>query len=157
MSDLNVSVVEQTGGWFKVAIVPLYEVLVCPDILTNDNASSVVFAESDSELDILPVGENIKITEVSSKTKSGILYTIKGEFEIAYQSAAIDTFFHNLLQTKVLLIGVKHGGQKKIYGSKKFPLQFSYQFINGQKYEDGSKVKVFVSGKTPQKPVFIND
>ena len=154
MTDINITFEEQTGGWFNVTIVTLEEI-ECPDILTNDNASSVVISSAESELDILPVGEGIKITEIPRKTKSGFLYNIKGNFEIAYQSKALDTAFKNYLQKKVVLVGTKHSGQQKMYGSKKFPLDFSYQFVNGTKYEDGTKVRVTVSGKIPQKPVFI--
>jgi hypothetical protein len=157
MKDINISLEEQTGGWFNVAIATLDELVECPAFLTNNNASSVVFAPATSGLDILPVGENIKITEPTQKTKSGTVYNIKGEFEIAYQSKEIDTYLKNYLHKKVVLIGIKHSGQQKLYGSKKFPLAFSYQFINGKNYEDGSKVRVIVTGKIPQKPVFIND
>lgn len=157
MSDINIALEEQTGGWFNVAIATLDEILECPDFLTNDNATSVVFAPAASGLDILPVGENIKITEPIQKTKSGTLYNIKGEFELAYQSKEVDTYFKNYLHKKVVFIGIKHSGQQKLYGSKKFPLAFSYQFMNGKKYEDGSTVRVTVTGKIPQKPVFINN
>ena len=157
MSDLNIALEEQTGGWFNVAIATLDELIECPALLTNENASSVVLDRAVPGLDIFPVGENIKITEPTQKTKSGTLYNIKGEFEIAYQSKELDSYLKNYLQKKVILIGIKHSGQQKLYGSKKFPLAFSYQFINGKKYEDGTKVRVSISGKIPQKPVFINN
>lgn len=157
MNDINIKLKEQTGGWFNVIIVTLDELIECPAILTNDNARRVVLAPAASGLDILPVGENIKITEVPRKTKSGFLYSIKGDFEVAYQSKELDTYFKSYLNKKVALVGIKHTGQQKLYGSKKFPLDFSYQFINGTKYEDGIKVRITVSGKIPQKPVFIYD
>lgn len=157
MSDINIALEEQTGGWFNVAIATLDELVECPDILTNANASSVVFTPTADGLDILPVGENIKITEPIQKTKAGSVYNIKGEFEIAYQSKAVDTYLNNHLQKKVVMIGIKHSGQQKLYGSKKFPLEFSYQNINGKNYEDGSRVRITIEGKIPQKPVFIND
>ena len=157
MSELNTSLEEQTGGWFNISIATLDELTSCPDLLTNANANSVVFTPIPSGLDILPVGENIKIGETIQKTKAGPVYNIKGEIEIAYQSEEIDTYLNNLLQKKVIFIGIKHSGQQKLYGSKLFPLSFSYQFINGKKYEDGSKVKITIAGKIPQKPVFINN
>ncbi len=157
MSDVTTSNLEQTGGFFNAQIVSIDELTNCPAILTNDNAKSIIITPGSNNLDILPVAENIKITEKSSKTKSGTLYTINGEFEIPVQSSAIDTYFNEHLYKKVVLIGIKHYGQQKIYGSKKFPLDFSYQFVNGQKLEDGSKIIVKVTGKIPQKPVFIND
>lgn len=157
MSEINIAIEEQTGGWFNVVIAKLDELIKCPDILTNSNGSSVLFAPTSDSIDILPVGENIKITEPVQKTKSGLVYNIKGEFEIAYQSKAIDTYLNNHLHKKVVLIGIKHFGQQKLYGSKKFPLTFTYQNINGKNYEDGSRVRITVAGKIPQKPVFIND
>ena len=157
MIDVNISLEEQTGGWFNVSIITLDEFEQCPDVVTNTNASSVVFSPSYSEVDILPVGENIKITASVQKTKSGSVYNIKGAFEIAYQSEQLDNYFKKYLHKKVVLIGIKHSGQQKMYGSKKFPLNFSYQFISGKKYEDGSKIRVSIQGKIPQKPVFIRN
>lgn len=154
MTYINTALEEQTGGWYNVAIISISDIN-CPDLLTNANASNIVITPTANALDILPVGENIVIQESSQKTKSGIIYNIKGEFEIPYQSEQIDDYFNNHLQAKVVFIGIKHSGQKKIYGSKKFPLAFQYQFINGKKYEDGNRIKVSVYGKIPQKPVFM--
>ena len=157
MNTVNTDNLEQIGGFFNAQIIAIEELTNCPAILTNNNAKSIVITPTVTNLDVLPVAENIKITEKSSKTKSGTLYTINGEFEIPVQSSELDTYFNEHLYKKVVLIGIKHYGQQKMYGSKKFPLDFSYQFINGQKVEDGSKIIVKVSGKIPQKPVFIND
>ena len=157
MTEINTTLEEQIGGWFNVSVATLDELVVCPDILTNANARSIVITPKNDGLEILPVGENIQISEPVSKTKAGLVYTIKGEFDISYQSQAIDTYLNNLLLKKVVLIGIKHSGQQKLYGSKKFPLLFSYQHINGKKAEDGNKTRITVQGKIPQKPVFIND
>ena len=157
MNTIKTENLEQTGGFFNAQIVSIDELTSCPSILTNNNAKDIVITPSATYLDILPVAENIKITEKSTKTKSGTLYTINGEFEIPVQSSELDAYFNDYLYKKVVLIGIKHYGQQKIYGSKKFPLKFSYQFINGKKLEDGSKIMIKISGKIPQKPVFIND
>lgn len=157
MSNVNKVLEEQTGGWFNATIATIDELVVCPDVLTNANANTVVLELEPTELNILPVGENITITETPSRTTSGMLYTINGQVEFALQSTDVDTFLAKYLHKKVVLIGVKHFGQQKMYGSKKFPLNFTYQNINGKNLEDGTSVRITVSGKTPQKPVFIND
>jgi hypothetical protein len=157
MNTIQTENLEQTGGFFNAQIVLIDELTYCPVILTNNNASSIVITPTTNNLDILPIAENIKITEKSIKTKSGTLYTINGEFEIPVQSSELDTYFNDHLYKKAVLIGIKHYGQQKMYGSKKFPLDFSYQFVNGKKAEEGNKIIVKVSGKIPQKPVFIND
>ena len=156
MSYLDVSKDEQSGGWFNVSVIPVEELSFCPEILTNNNANKIIINDTEG-MDILPVGESIKISEVYKKTKSGAMYSINGEFEFDYQSKEIDTYLNRYLSKKVILIGVKHFGSSKIYGSKRFPLDFSYQLINGQKYEEGTRIKIIVSGKSPQKPVFINN
>ena len=157
MNRVNTSLGEQTGGWSNVSILTSDELVESPDVLTNDNTGSIVIESIEDGLDILPVGENIKITEPLQKTQSGFVYNIKGEFEIACQSKTVDTYLNNYLDKKVVLIATKHYGQRKLYGSKKFPLSFSYQSVSGQKYEDGSRVRITVQGKIPQKPVFMGD
>ena len=156
MSSINTSLQEQTGGWYNVAIISTSEI-ECPDLLTNGNSNEITITPISNGLDILPVGENITINATPQKNKAGTIHNIKGEFEIAYQSGDIDSYFASCLQKKVVLIGVKHSGVKIIYGSKKFPLSFNYKILNGKKYEDGDRIKVFVTGKIPQKPVFMSD
>lgn len=148
---------EETGGWFNVSIAHLDEISNCPEYVTHDNAAQVVVTPSENRVDFLHVGESIKITEKTLKTSSGTLHTINGEFEVAFQSKEIDTYFYECLYKKVILFGLKHDGQQKMYGSKKFPLNFNFEFINGTKYEDGATVRVTISGKIPQKPVFVNN
>ena len=157
MNTIKTENLEQTGGFFNAQIVAIDEITSCPSILTNNNAKDIVIPPSTTSIDILPVAENIKISEKPTKTKSGTLYTINAEFSLPVQSSELDTYFQYYLYKKVVLIGIKHYGQQKIYGSKQSPLNFSCQFVNGKKLEDGSKILVKVSGKTPQKPVFIND
>ena len=157
MADIITSLDEQPGGWFNFQIYEVDDITTCPDLLTNANASTVLIDPPSDHIDILPVRETIKIQETSKKTKAGVVYTIKGEFTSQIQTKELDSYLNKRIHKKVVLIGIKHFGQQKIYGSKKFPLALEYQFVNGTKYEDGSAIKVLVSGKIPQKPVFIND
>lgn len=157
MSHINTRLEEQTGGWFNIQIGMISELAFCPDYITNDNANTIVITENEDQVDILPVFENIKIKEPPRVTKSGTLYNIKADVEFTGQKSTIDKILLKYHLEKVFFIGVKHDGQQKLYGSKLFPLEFEYDFINGTKFEDGSLVAITVSGKIPQKPVFIND
>lgn len=157
MNTVNSQQKEQTGGWFSVQIYTTDELVSCPNVLTNENASKITIVPSSDFLDVLPVGESIKIKATPRTTKNGTSYSINGDFKIAVQSKQIDTFLNKYRNKKVVLIGIKHFGQQKMYGSKLFPLSFSYNEINGTKLQDGSLFQISVSGKIPQKPVFIND
>jgi len=148
---------EQPGGWHNIIIALPEEISFSPVILTNKNSNTVVYNSSSSDIDIYPVAENIKISEKSSRNKSGTLYNIKIDVQIDNQSTFIDDHFLKYHLKKVVVFGIKHFSQQKIYGSKKFPLLLSYKFVNGDKFEKGSKTMVTISGKIPQKPVFIND
>lgn len=156
MAIIHTIKTEQPGGWFSIQIISLEELVYCPPILTNINSNSIVIVNASEILDVLPVGETIKIDEPVKITKSGAIYTIKGEFEFAKQSSSLDTFLNKYQGKKVVMIGTKHDGQRKLYGSKRFPLEFIYEQTNGKKYEDGNQTIVSVEGKTPQKPVFMN-
>ena len=157
MSEISIARQEQTGGWFNVGIFLTEEITSTPTYLTNKNASLVTFEPAEEGLDILPVGENISITEPSRKTKSGTIFSIRAQFDIENQSKSLDEYLNQFRHKDVVFIGIKHSGQQKLYGSKKFPLEFDYEFINGKKYEDGSRIRITVAGKIPQKPVFITD
>jgi len=155
MSGINTTLNEQTGGWHNVSILSVDEI-ECPDLITNSNANNIVITPIANSLDILPVGENIKINETPRLNKIGTLYIINAEFEMAYQSAEVDDYFNSFLHKEVVLIALKHSGQKKLYGSKKFPLTFNYKNIHGDKYENGNRIRITITGKTPQKPVFMS-
>jgi hypothetical protein len=154
---INVREKEQQGGWANIQIVSLDEFVYCPDVLTNENSASIVIISELDGLDVLPVAENLKITEPLSRTKSGIIYNIRGDFEISCQTKQLDDYFDKYVLKKVVMIGTKHYGQQKLYGSKKFPLIFSYTYLNGQKSEQGSRIRIRISGKIPQKPVFLTE
>ena len=157
MTTQNTANFEQTGGWFNVQIVTPEEIISSPKVLTNTNASSIIIEPSDDTLDILPIAENITITETPRTNKHGTYYDIRAQFELNVQTKDIDSYFNNYIHKHVILIGIKHYGQQKMYGSKLFPLEFTYTHLNGKKLQDGSLIRVSVFGKIPQKPVYIND
>lgn len=157
MTTINPSDIEQTGGWFNAQIIPIDEIVSSPEVLTNNNASSIIIQPSADGLDVVPISENITISESTRTNKDGTYYDIRLQIEFPIQLKEIDTYFNNYLHKGVALIGIKSSGQQKMYGSKRFPLEFSYEHINGKKLQDGALIRVTVSGKTPQKPVYIND
>lgn len=156
MAIIHTSNTEQPGGWFSIQVITLPELAVCPPILTNSNTNLIEIIGADEVIDVLPVGETIRIAEPARNNKSGTLYDINAEFEFAKQSAALDNFLEKHYLKKVVVIGTKHDGQQKIYGSKISPLTFYYHHVNGNRLEDGSKISVSVRGLTTQKPVFIS-
>lgn len=157
MTDINLTLEDNIGGWFNISVISLEEITECPEFLTNSNGNEFQYSPVASSLDILPVGENIKIVETIKKTKSGEMHNIKGEFEMVHESKIIDTYLKNYLYKKVVLIGVKKSGLKKLYGSKKFPLVFSYQYLHAKKNEESTKIKVTIMGQIPQNPIFLSN
>mgnify|MGYP003115507548 CR=1 FL=1 len=157
MTTLDTINKEQPGGWLNLHVMGLDEIIYCPAHLTNDNAHLVEIVGSNDLLDVLPVGESITVTETPQNTTSGVIYNIQASVEYGQQSKALDSFLEKYLGKKVVVIGVKPSGLQKMYGSKRFPLEFSYQYSNGKKFEDGSYTRVDISAKTAQKPVVLCD
>ncbi|NKI28249.1 hypothetical protein HCG49_16975 [Arenibacter sp. 6A1] len=157
MTTLDTINKEQPGGWLHLHIVTLEELAKCPAHITNENAHLVNIAPSQDVLDVLPVGESISINETPSETTSGTMYNIKAAVEFGVQSKALDSFLDKYNRQKVVIIGIKPSGLQKMYGSKKFPLTFSYQYSNGKNFEDGSYTRIEIAGKIPQKPVIMSD
>ena len=157
MELVNLTEHEQTGSWQALQIVPLEEIINCPDILTNGNASQVNIVADPNTLDILPVPELFSISVTKKRTSSGFQHSIKIQIDFRYQSTSVDDFLETLQHKKVVVIGVKLYGAEKMFGSKLHPLTFNYSFIDGKRVEDGAKTRVSIIGKTPQKPVFIKD
>lgn len=155
MSDVNVSNNEDLGGWFNVSVFSVDEIVSCPDILTNKNAIDIELNLSGEELNFLPIGENIIIRETPRRVSNGFIYGIEGSFEVNIQSPEVDDYFNKYINKKVILIAQQWSGVKRLYGSKKFPLMFTYRNINGRRTEDGQRIQITVSGDIPQKPVYL--
>lgn len=155
MTTINLAAQEQHGGFYALQIFSTEEIVSSPEILTNKNASQMVLQPSEDSLDIPQLAESLKVSEPQAVTKSGVLYNISGSFEIPLQTSEIDDFLKSFLTKKVILIGVKHFNQQKIYGSKLHPLRLKYEMANGTKQEEASIIKVKIYGKIPQKPVFL--
>ena len=157
MVTLNTSDQEQTGGWRSLQIAPIEEILVCPDILTNQNANLVSLNAGPTTIDILPVSESINISVLRKRDKAGFQYTIKIVLDFFYQSIALDNFLNDYLNKKVVVIGVTSYGSEKMFGSKLHPLTFNYDLIDGKNIEDPATTQVTISAVISQKPVIIKD
>jgi hypothetical protein len=155
MIEVNLNNKEQHGGFYAIEILTLDEIVSAPKILTNENVKDMVLNPSVSSVDILPVAESLSISETVSSNRSGTLYNITGSFDIPYQSSEIDDFFHELRHQEIIMIGIKHYKQRKVYGSTLHPLRLTHEMINGKKLEEGSLIRVKISGKIAQKPVFL--
>lgn len=157
MVKLNISDQEQTGGWRSLQIAPIEEILVCPDIVTNQNANLVSLYAGPATIDILPVSESINISISNKRDKAGFQYTIKIVMDFFYQSIALDNFLNDYLNKKVVVLGVTSYGAEKLFGSKLHPLTFNYELIDGKNFEDPATTQVTISAVIPQKPVIIKD
>ena len=157
MVTLNTSDQEQTGGWRSLQIAPIEEILVCPDILTNQNANLVSLNAGPTTIDILPVSESINISVLRKRDKAGFQYTIKIVLDFFYQSIALDNFLNDYLNKKVVVIGVTSYGSEKMFGSKLHPLTFNYDLIDRRNIEDPATTQVTISAVISQKPVIIKD
>jgi len=155
MSLINVSSKEKPGSFKFIQIITTDEIIACPEILTNSNANQFKSSPSLDTIDVVFIDDNLKISEKQLRTKSGILYNISAQIDIADQSSKLDDFLQKRVFKKIIIISEKTYNQKKIYGSKNSPLKMIYEQINGKKPEDGSITRLKITGKIAQKPVFI--
>jgi hypothetical protein len=155
MEDVNVSKIENVGGWFNIEIATVGEVVSSPIILTNTNSNQVNFESNGDDLDILPIGDTIVVNESKVDGSNGVEYRIDIRFEINKQSALLDDYFEKFLYKDVVVIGIKRNGDKKMYGSKKYPLMFNYDNANGNRFEDSNQIGIRITGTLPQKPVYV--
>jgi len=157
MEFINLQNKELTGNWLALQIVTLPEIINCPDILTNTNANTVNIVAEENTVDVLPVPEAIQVSVKTIRRKSNFSYSIKIQVDFPYQSSSVDDFLNNLNKQKVIAVGLNANDEEKIFGSKLHPLTFDYELTDGKKLIDGSNTRVIVSGKIPQKPVFITN
>lgn len=155
MTTVNVSESEQHGGFYVIQIFKLSELVSCPEYLTNQNTGLVSFDPEESSVDILPVAESLSISENPDVNGSGILYNISGSMELPYQTSEVDDFLKEYLFKDVVMVGIKHYGQRIMYGSKRHPLRLTYNLVHGKAQEEGTATVIKISGKIPQKPVFL--
>lgn len=157
MSVKNLTFQEQTGGWKSIQIATLEEIQNCPEILTNANAHKIeVFGTADT-IDITPIPETFVVNAPPKKTAAGLLFRIKIFFEFPYQSHLIDDYFFKHINKKCIVFGETSFGAVKVFGSKRHPLHFIYEQVNGKKLDDKPLTRVTISATISQKPVFIVD
>lgn len=157
MPELSISSEEQIGGFKLVRLITLDEIVFCPGVLTNQNASTFLSSPTLETIDALFVGERINIRSTQRRNKSGLLHSISAEFELEKQSSDLDDYLNKHANKPLVMIGEKQYGQQILYGSENAPLKLLYKNAHGKKPEDGSIVRVKISGKISQKPVFITN
>lgn len=157
MPELSITASEQIGGFKLIRLITLDEIVFCPGVLTNQNAANFLSSPTLETIDALFIGESINIKSNQRKNKSGILHSISAQFDLLKQSSDLDDYLNNHANKPLVMIGEKQYGQQILYGSKNAPLKLLYENIHGKKPEDGSIVRVKISGKIPQKPVFITN
>jgi len=157
MPVLNIIDNEQIGSYKSITFIPIDEIVNCPSFLTNKNANEFTYTPGNDSLQANFLYDSIDIDEKPSRTKSGIIYKISAQFDFSIQHSKIDDYLNSKLPINCVMVGLKHFGQQKLYGSLLNPLKMIYEFRNGKTNEDGSTVRVKIDGKISQKPVFIMD
>lgn len=157
MAEINVDIDEQIGGFRSLRIIAVDEIVNCPDVLTNDNAIYFTSTPALDTIDATMVSESIALTSKPTRNRSGILHRINASFDMASQSSLLDDYLNDRTANGVVLVAEKHYGQQILYGSKNYPLKLLYENIHGKKQEEGTTVRVRISAKIPQKPVFVTD
>lgn len=156
MSTTNTNNLETSGGWLNIQIASLEELKTCPNIITNENANTIVIQGNETTVNILPIPERFTITVTPRKNKNGTTYSINISLDIPTQSKNLDDYLNAFKNKKVVVLAEDANNNLKMFGSKNHPLDFSYQEINGRKREDISMTKIKVSGNVGQKPVYIS-
>ena len=156
MATENTNNLETTGGWLNIQFATLSELKVCPQIVTNENASLVQIQGTSDTLDVLPIPERFSVNVTPSKSKIGTTYNISISFDFPHQSASIDNYLNAYKNKRGVVIGTTTNYKLKMFGSKNYPLDFSYQEINGKKLEDAAITRITIKGNIPQKPVYIS-
>jgi hypothetical protein len=152
----NTNNLEQTGGWLNLQFATLDEVKYCPQILSNENANLVEIEGTPDTIDVLPIPERFSVNVTPRKSKIGTTYSITISLDFPHQSASIDNYLNAYKNKRGVVIGTTTNQKLKMFGSKNFPLDFSYQEINGKKLEDSAITRITISGNIPQKPVYIS-
>lgn len=154
--DQNLNQLENFGAWKSIQVASEDEIKFCPEILTNSNSYKLEIFGAAETIDLLPLVENISVSESKQRTKSGILHRIKITVEFNCATEVLDSYFKKYLHKKVIAVCQDNNASEKVYGSKNHLLFFNYQESRGKKAEQGVKTTLTIDGKIPQKPVYIN-
>ncbi|PQB08012.1 hypothetical protein BST83_13260 [Polaribacter filamentus] len=145
---------EEYGGFQSLEIIRVKDILNCPVVLTNQNTSDFTYnTNQTNDAIITPVGETINLIGTPKKTAGGILYTIKGGFEVMYLDVAVDNLLQDYQEENIIIKAYTNNKSFLIYGSLEFPLTFNYSIQHAKKIETTSKYICSIIGETPQKPV----
>ena len=154
---MNFSCEEQIGGFNNVSIFTMAEVSGWPLKITDHNSNAINFTPVDTDVTGTILEDSIKVTEKQNKKEPGMLFDVDIEFEFTSQTPAMDQLLDKYRASPggVVAVVCKYWPQKRLYGSKTFPLFLEYSNGNGRKPEDGSATIVKLSGKSKQRSVHI--
>jgi hypothetical protein len=156
MNTLKISNTESPGGILTMEIFKISDVENCPILITADNANRIVFNESDDDLELYPIGDEMEVKEPSSLKDGGRTFKIQTGFTVKSQNPLVDIKFHSVVNEPVVFKAYFRNGNIRLYGSVVSPLFLTFEPYNGKEIEDGSGFKIGVSGTTTQKPVYLN-
>ena len=154
---MNFSCEEQIGGFNNVSIFTMAECANWPVKLTDHNSDMVTFTPIDTDVMGTILEDSIKVNEKQDRKDPGMLYDVDIEFEFTSQTPAMDQLLdaYRSAPGGVVAVVCKYWPQKRLYGSKAYPLFLDYENGNGRKPEDGTATIVKLSGKSAQRSVHI--
>lgn len=155
MTSIDLTAVESPGGIKTIEIYKISDVKNCPFTITENNVSNLVFQQTNNDLTIYPVSNDMEFTENPTMDKGGALFNVSGGFVVKSQNTVADTYFYAVTAEPVMVRVFYLNGNKRLFGSVNSPLSFNYQPYNGKSLENGSGYRVTVGGKTTQKPVYF--
>lgn len=146
---------EQIGGYKVINFCLLSETSDWPVVLNDVTSNQIVLTREVNSICGMLVPNSIRVREKPSTTKSGQLWDISISYEFAVQNSALEQLLDQYANRPGVCEVEKNYPQKKLYGSDKFPLLMTYELINGEKPEDGSKTVITIKGKVPHRAVHI--
>lgn len=145
---------EQLGGFKSIEIILPEDIIFCPPILTNTNASKFTYKQFfEADVSILPVNETINIDAKPKRTDAGMIYTAQGGFEVHFLDDAVDTIFENYHLKDVIVKANTFNDNYTIFGSALEPLTFYYEIKHSSKIENPTKFIISCKADITQKPV----
>lgn len=155
MKTVNLSTLEFVGGIKSMEVYNISDVKNCPHNITINNVHTIVFEQSNSDIQLYPIAYINEFKERPKVTDSGIQYNIQGGFVVQAQDTEVDPYFHPFMGEKVMVKVFYLNGNNRLYGSVVSPLDFTYNPYNGKDLENGSGYRVNITGITTQKPVYF--
>src|SRR5690606_8553694 len=97
--------------------------------LTDHNSDLVTFSPIDTDVKGTILEDSIKVSEKQDRKAPGMLFDVDIEFEFTSQTPAMDQLLdaYRAAPGGVVAVVCKYWPQKRLYGSKAFPLFLDYE------------------------------